>query len=305
MRLYTTSLIALILAFFVQTTSANTDEREWTFKSGEKIRAAQLSYDTETGEVILLIEDSKEKSIQFKDLSPIDQAWLIEWSQIEKEMDALIEHLGGRFEHYLVEGTEFTTDTYVYYPTICETNNTRPMLILFNASGNAARYLKQFVNVAEVHGIVTVACAEFYNTKNDEQDPEMLRRFKELLPIIEANIPHDPKRMFMGGNSGGAMRAYNYSAKIDRPWAGIYANGGWLGGYDYYDWDYPSGMRVAMINGNNDHAANNWLERDGKVLSEKGNKIGLFSFEGGHQPAPATSRSKALEWMINEGGVYD
>ncbi len=64
-------------------------------------------------------------------------------------------------------------------------------------------------------------------------------------------------------------------------------------------------MRVAMINGNNDNAANNWLERDGKVLSEKGNKIGLFSFEGGHQPAPATSRSKALEWMINEGGIYD
>ncbi|MBN2684864.1 MAG: hypothetical protein JXR40_06255, partial [Pontiellaceae bacterium] len=141
MRLHIISLIALILAFFAQTVSANTDEREWTFKSGEKIRAAQLRYDTETGEVILLIEDSEEKSVQFEDLSPIDQAWLIEWDQIDKEMDALVKHLGGRFEHYLVEGEEFSTDTYLYYPTICETNNTRPMLILFNASGNAARYL--------------------------------------------------------------------------------------------------------------------------------------------------------------------
>ena len=35
-------------------------------------------------------------------------------------------------------------------------------------------------------GIVTVACSEFYNTPNDEGDPEMLRRFQELLPIIDA-----------------------------------------------------------------------------------------------------------------------
>ena len=108
----------------------------------------------------------------------------------------------------------------------------------------------------------------------------------------------------MGGNSGGAMRAYNYTAQVDRPWAGVYANAGWMGGYDYYDWPYPSGMRIAMVNGNNDHA-NRWLERDGKLLSSKGNKVVVFSFDGGHQPAPPKSRSKALEWLINESGNYD
>jgi predicted esterase len=282
---------------------ANTDERTWTFKSGEKTRAAQMSYDNESGDVVLLLDDTEQRVVKFETLSPIDQAWLVEWDQIEQEMDILINHLGGRFEHYVAEG-RFTTDFYVYYPTVCETNRNRPMLILFNAGGKAARYLKQFVEAAERHGIVTVACAGFYNTKNDEGDPEMLKRFQELLPVIEDTVPHDPARVFMGGNSGGAMRAYNYSAQIDRPWAGIYANAGWLGGYDYYDWPYPAGMRIAMVNGNNDHA-NRWLERDGKLLSSKGNTVVLFSFDGGHQPAPPKSRSKALEWLINEGGLPD
>jgi hypothetical protein len=294
---------SLIMTLCVVSAWANTDERVWTFKSSQTLRAAQQSYDSESGEIVLLINDKEERLIKFEDLSPIDQAWLIEWNQIEQEMDILIDMLGGSFEHYVAEG-EFTTDFYVYYPTVCEMNKNRPMLILFNAGGKAARYLKQFVEAAELHGIVTVACSEFYNTKNDEGDLEMLKRFQELLPIIEATVPHDPERVFMGGNSGGAMRAYNYTAQVDRPWAGVYANAGWMGGYDYYDWPYPSGMRIAMVNGNNDHA-NRWLERDGKLLGSKGNNVVLFSFDGGHQPAPPKSRSKALEWLINEGGNYD
>lgn len=303
MRLKSILSLNLIISLCIISVFANTEERTWTLKSGEKIRAAQLSYDTESGEVILLIGDKEQRSLQLNELSPIDQAWLVEWDQIEKEMDILIDVLGGRFEHYVAEG-EFTTDFYVYYPTVCTTNKNRPMLILFSALGNAARYSKLFVEAAELHGIVTVACAQFYNTPKDEGDSEMLRRFQELLPIIEATVPHDPKRVFMGGSSGGAMRAYNYTAQVDRPWAGVYANAGWLGGYEYYDWPYPSGMRIAMVNGNNDHA-NRWLERDGKLLGSKGNKVVVFSFDGGHQAAPPKSRSKGLEWLINEGGAYD
>lgn len=295
-------LLATIIGLLLAASAlANTDERTWTLTSGEKIRAAQMSYDSEAGDVILLIDDADFRTVKFDDLSPIDKAWLIEWDQIEQEMDILINALGGRFEHYVAEGV-FTTDLYVYYPTICETSTNRPMLILFNAAGRAARYLKQFVEAAEVNGIVMVACDSFYNTRDDEEDSVMLERFKELLPIIEATIPHDSKRLFMGGNSGGAMRAYGYSAQIDRPWAGIYANGGWLGGYDYYDWPYPGGMRIAMVNGNNDHA-NRWIERDSKLLGSKGNKVVLFSFDGGHQSAPPKTRIKALTWLINEDGT--
>jgi hypothetical protein len=61
-------------------------------------------------------------------------------------------------------------------------------------------------------------------------------------------------------------------------------------------------MRVAMVNGNNDHA-NRWLERDIKLLESRGSKVVLFSFDGGHQsPSPKTC-IKALKWLINEDGT--
>jgi hypothetical protein len=105
-----------------------------------------------------------------------------------------------------------------------------------------------------------------------------------------------------GWNLESRIDTDNYSAQINRPWAGIYANGGWLGGYDYYDWPYPGGMRIVMVNGNNDHSSR-WLERDSQLLGSKGNNVVLFSFDGGHQAAPPKTRIKALKWLINEGGT--
>ncbi len=143
MRLKSILSFGLLITLCVSSVRANTDERIWTFKSGQKLRAAQQSYNSESGDIILLINDTEERTVKFEDLSPIDQAWLVEWNQIEQEMNVLIETLGGRFEHYVAEGN-YTTDFYVYYPTVCETNKNRPMLILFNAGGQAARYLKLF-----------------------------------------------------------------------------------------------------------------------------------------------------------------
>tara|TARA_A100001015_G_C15009612_1_gene722348 strand:+ start:106 stop:1056 length:951 start_codon:yes stop_codon:yes gene_type:complete len=291
---------------FLTIANANTDERYWTLQSGEKIKAEQLSYDSQSGQVVLLIDDKKEYKLQLDELSPIDQAWIVEWDQIEREMNVLIQTLGGKFEHYTAKEEKYSTDFYVYYPSIYEINKMRPMLLLFNAGGKITRYVKQFIESCERHGIIVVGCGSFRNSDdNPELEDEMRKRFAELLPIIESTVPHDPKRLFMGGNSGGAWRAYHYSAWFDRPWAGIYANAGWLGGMKYYEEQYPAGMRIAMVNGNNDHSTNYYLIPDGKLLESKGNIVAVFSFEGGHQSAPPKSRSKALEWLINENGIYD
>jgi len=299
------TLLALIIGLsLAASVFANTGERIWTLNSGEELRAAQLSYDSESGDVLFMLNNSEKRIVQFQDLSEENQRWLVEWLEVEKEMNLLMERLGGRFVHEVAEGEEYTTDFYVYYPAVCETKKNLPMLILFNAGGNASRYLKNFVEAAEEHGVVLVGCASFHNSHDKKLYADMLERFKELLPIIEATVPHDPSRLFMGGNSGGAMRAYTYAAKIDRPWAGIYANAGWLGGYDSYGLPYPSDMRIAMVNGTKDHASR-WLERDRKVLALKGNTTRLFNFEGGHAIATPKSRSEAIKWLINERGVDD
>jgi poly(3-hydroxybutyrate) depolymerase len=298
------ALFAIIIGLsLAASVFANTDERIWTLNSGEKLRAAQLRYDSESGEVLFAVNADERRTVQFEDLSEEDRLWLKEWLAVEKEMDLLVQRLGGRFVHEVAEGV-YTTDFYIYYPAAFETNKNLPMLILFNASGKASSYVKNFAEAAEEHGIVVVGCASFFNTTDASLEDDMTERFKELLPIIEATVPHDPSRVFMGGNSGGAMRAYSYTAEVDRPWAGIYANAGWLGGYDFYGLPYPSNMRIAMVNGRKDHA-NRWLERDRKLLTLRGNVTRLFSFDGGHEKATPEKRSEALKWLISGDGAEE
>ena len=148
-------------------------------------------------------------------------------------------------------------------------------------------------------GITVVSLDYFRNTDdNPAKEDEMLARFNELLPQIEAAVPHDENRMFMGGVSGGAWRAYHYSAQVARPWAGILAYGGWLGGKDYYHLPYPR-MRVAMVSGDKDLAANQCIESDSSRLQRDGTVVSVHAFEGGHQLAPPSVQEKALRWLLN------
>jgi predicted esterase len=103
----------------------------------------------------------------------------------------------------------------------------------------------------------------------------------------------------MGGVSGGAARAYSHSVEIPRPWAGIFANGGWLGGRQTYNRAYPP-MRVAMVNGDKDDAANLYLDADSGVLMKAGSIVSVHAFEGGHQLAPPSVQAKALRWLLGE-----
>jgi len=166
------------------------------------------------------------------------------------------------------------------------------------------RYLVRHAEAGETVGMVIIACGTFRNTgDNHAIEREYLARFKEVFPQILENIMIDPDKVFMGGASGGAWRAYHYSAWVKHPWAGIYANVGWLGGRAYYDLPYPSGMRVAMVNGSLDNS--NWTESDMKLLEDAGNTVALFSFEGGHQVAPYESQVKAFNWMLGRETVIE
>ncbi|MDE0836854.1 MAG: hypothetical protein OSA84_10935 [Akkermansiaceae bacterium] len=132
---------------------------------------------------------------------------------------------------------------------------------------------------------------------NPEREAEMLQRFTAILPQIEAAVPHDEKRMFMGGTSGGAWRSYHYSAQVPRPWAGILASGGWLGGEQWYDLPYPR-MRVAMVNGDKDYAAIGVMKKDTEVLHRADSVVSVHAFEGGHQMPPPSVLTKALRWLL-------
>lgn len=158
-------------------------------------------------------------------------------------------------------------------------------------------FAEELAEAAEEVKMTLVACDIF---RNGMEESDSIRRFRELLPIIRATVPHDPERDFMGGTSGGALRTFNLSTDLpEETWTGIYSNGGWLGGEKNWNRDYPT-MRVVMVNGDEDKAANSWVDSDSEILQTHGCRIAVVAFEGGHQIPPPSVQVKAFKWLLGE-----
>ena len=93
------------------------------------------------------------------------------------------------------------------------------------------------------------------------------------------------------------MRSYGISSRRRERFAGILAYGGWLGGPGYAKRNYCEGMAVAMINGNRDQGANQWVSHDTGVLMGHRCQVRYFTFPGGHQMAPIATSLRAIEWL--------
>ncbi|BCU76131.1 hypothetical protein [Luteolibacter sp. LG18] len=278
----------------------NPNQREWKLANGETRQAEMTDYDEDRKVVTLRFKDDTVIHLDQDALSALDRAWLLEWIEAGEELEAKLTQFGGSLTRHTATG-KFTTGYSVYQPPLAENapDSTRPMLILFHPNGIGHREIYRYVEAAKATGMTLVSCEIFRNTgDNPEREAELLERFTEMLPQIEAAVPHDPKRMFMGGCSGGSWRAFHYSAQISRPWAGIYSNCGWLGGDKYYDLPYPK-MRVAMVNGINDPAGM-WLEPDTARLQKADCKVSVHAFEGGHQVPPPSVQEKAFRWLLSD-----
>lgn len=282
----------------------NSDVRNWTLSSGDSFQAELVEYDPAEDTAVLRMDDNHTLTYPLADFSAIDAAWLIEWAEFSQELDTMMENMKGEFRHFQHQGAH-PADCYVYTPGKYRETTQLPLLFLFHPSGKGARYVQRFMLVAEALDIIVVSSDAFRNTGAvwNEKDDAMFACFNELLPELETIVPHDPTRFYMGGTSGGAQRALHFAAKIDRSWAGVFANGCWLGGPDYYDLPFPA-MRVAMVNGNRD-SANNWLEADKAALEDHGCNVSVFAFEGGHQVPPPTIQLKALSWLLTGGFASD
>lgn len=291
--------LPLALCCLLTLARANDQMREWTLASGKKQQAEILAYDEPKKLVTLRLPDQTEVRISEQDFSSIDRAWILQWVEQDEEARALLTKIGGTVTEHAGTG-KFTTAYAVYHPPAAAAQKKLPMLIVFHPGGNGRRSIYKYIEAAAAVGITVVSLDYFRNTANERaKEAEMLECFTELLPQIEATVPHDENRIFMGGMSGGAWRAYHYSALVPRPWAGIFAGGGWLGGRIYYNLPYPR-MRVAMVNGDKDAAANQYVDPDTACLQKTGSIVSVHAFEGGHQMAPPSVQEKALRWLLSD-----
>ena len=293
-------LIPVIAALcLINIAIANDQMRNWTFASGEKIQAEITDFDETTRIVTLQSSEGKTLKLDESKFTTIDRAWILQWVEQYEEAQARLTKIGGTITRYTTTGA-FATTYSVYVPaTEPDANNAKPpLLFLFHPGGHGGRVIYRYIETAAALGVTLVSFDHFKNTGNNpEREAEMLQRFTAILPQIEAAVPHDEKRMFMGGTSGGAWRSYHYSAQVPRPWAGILASGGWLGGEQWYDLPYPR-MRVAMVNGDKDYAAIGVMKKDTEILHRTNSVVSVHAFEGGHQMPPPSVLTKALRWLL-------
>lgn len=284
--------------FFINLTEANDQMREWTLASGEKMQGEITGFDEATRLVTLQSPDGKPLKFEESSFTTIDRAWILQWVEQLEEAKALLSKIGGTVTRHTTKGAFATTYSVYTPPTVPDSSSAKPpVLFLFHPGGHGWRVIYRYVESAASLGVTLVSFDHFQNTDNNpEREAEMLQRFTAILPQIEAAVPHDENRMFMGGVSGGAWRSFHYSAQVPRPWAGILSIGGWLGGEQWYDLPYPR-LRVAMVYGDKDHAKR-VIEKDTEVLYRSGSVVSVHAFEGGHQMSPPTVTTKALRWLL-------
>lgn len=266
-------------------------ERTWTSTDGKKVTGELVK---DAGDAVVLKIKNKEFTIPLGRLVEDDHKWLeARRAELEEKRKAFAELAGTTKTYPQNEGQKVTF--HVYYPTSYSPESPPPMIILFSPGGGGKGFLQAFRESCETMGWVGVGCDTFRNAVDDAiMDP----LFAELLPIIEKTVVHNPQRLYLGGFSGGASRALQYTAKFDRPWKGVISCGGWLG--KAFDLKYREDMAVAWVNGENDKGANAWIGTDSEVLGKRGGKTKTFQFPGGHEIAPPATLTEAMRWVFEK-----
>ena len=175
-----------------------------------------------------------------------------------------------------------------------------PLLVVFSPGGDGRGMMNQVRGSANKVGWMVIGCDTL---KNGMESEESIPIEKEFLQDLHTFVPYDPTRLYYGGFSGGASRAYDMTYLFRDKCAGILAFGGWLGGREAQGKPFQKNMAVAMLNGEGDQGARGWEDSDKEVLKHRHCQVKTFHFPGGHGVAPRELIDEAIAWMDEQAGV--
>jgi len=175
-----------------------------------------------------------------------------------------------------------------------------PLLVVFSPGGDGKGMMNHVKASANEVGWMVIGCDKL---KNNMTEAEQTPMEKDLMNDIRKFIPYDVNRLYYGGMSGGAWRAYRMTCRFKDKCAGVLAFGGWLGGAEDQKKPYQRKMSIAMLNGNDDKGASCWEEQDKAALERRKCKVKIFKFPGGHVMAPKEVIDKAVAWMEEQAGI--
>jgi predicted peptidase len=175
-----------------------------------------------------------------------------------------------------------------------------PLLVVFSPGGDGRGMMNQVRASANTVGWMVIGCDKLKNGMSDEDafpiERDLIRDFRTL-------IPYDQTRLYYGGFSGGASRAYHLTYRFKDPCAGILAFGGWLGGVEEQKKRFQKNMAIAMVNGDTDPGACSWEEADKTALKRRRCEVKIFHFPGGHAVAPSKVIDEAIAWLDTQAGT--
>jgi dienelactone hydrolase len=283
-----------LLLLSLQLTCAYSAPRIWTDTEGRSIEAELIAADPGNNTIDIRRSDGRTFALGWDRLSEEDRAYVEKWV---REKMAHLEP--GSVHRREVPGKENTRYHYWIPPHEKPLAN-RPILILFSPSGAGAAILDQVKPACEEVGWITVGVDFLRNRMLEAGFSSEAQEaiFDAVLQDIQERIPHDPHRIYLGGFSGGAVRAYNLTTRRREPFAGVLAFGGWLGGEESRARaQYRRQMAVAIINGEQDRGANAHSADDRAALERRNCRVRLFPFPGGHVVAPPEVTARAVAWM--------
>ena len=292
--------------------------RTWTSAGGKTVEAEFVR--AENGRAMLRGPDGKKMHIRFTALSKADQAYIAKlYSEVREKAaaakkeaeeraarekaerrDALVAKWNpGQISHYVTKD-KIQASYHVYIPTSFDPAKPAPLVYAFSPGGNGRGQLNAMKQSAEKFGWIVVGCDKLRNgMEGGAGRKEAIAIEDSIIADVQAYVPHDQKRVYLSGMSGGAMRSYRLAARRqDLKVAGILAFGGWMGGKDYQKkLKFQRGGAVAMVNGDKDTAANDWVKSDGAILRRHGWNLKVFKFPGGHKMAPPNVVDEAIAWI--------
>lgn len=198
-------------------------------------------------------------------------------------------------ERKMVTTSRWADEQYdIYLPTTYSaTSNPLPLMLTLSPSGGGL--VSAFKAVAEEKKVIVVGLLD---SKNNRPYPEIYPNNSAVLRDVMERVNYDPSALYTAGFSGGAVAAYDFT-KFYRPHVtGVFAMGGWLGNrHAAYD-RYRSGLLVARANGDSDTGANYYMNVDASHLNSFGVVISDYSFSGGHQLAPNSTKRIVFDWLL-------
>jgi hypothetical protein len=281
--------LAVVLSFSIFHSSAV--ERTWTDVQGRIMKAEFMSVDNATSQVKVRLSNGTEAIIPMQKLSPLDCAWIAEDQRAKLALLTVQKANAGKVVSLKSEGIE-SVGFHVYYPTTFDPSAPPSMIIMFSPGGNGKGILNAVKAACETLGWIGVGCDDF---KNGVSESKLDPKWHEVLPAIEKAVLHDPDLLYLGGMSGGALRAYDYSETTLRPWKGVLAMGGWLAGKT--ELGCPPQIAIACVNGDKDKNAIEYGRRELPILQKAQAVVQSFEFPGGHVVGTPDVILKAMQWL--------